>query len=144
MARATRGSGCSSWPTARANEAGGYQYDKGNPSVRRDTLEGAALKWPTPTVGDSGDRGGDIMPRGNLTLAGMGRLWATPTTRDGRDGANFTVETNSLLSRQAPRICDGEPFSTSGQDSRPRLLNPSFVEWLMGWDEGWTSLAPSG
>jgi hypothetical protein len=35
------------------------------------------------------------------------------------------------------------PISTVGEESSRirRSLNPLFVEWLMGWPHGWTSLA---
>ncbi|HXV83155.1 MAG TPA: hypothetical protein VEG60_25115, partial [Candidatus Binatia bacterium] len=93
--------------------------------------------------------------------------WATPTQRDWKDGAceKADVPTNALLGRQAARWepflqdlrneTDGEKSSLSGQTSLPRTryltleearameergfkrLNPRFVEWLMGWPEGW-------
>lgn len=39
--------------------------------------------------------------------------------------------------------------SQDGSESSPstppsRQLNPRFAAWLMGWDPGWTSLAPLG
>ena len=38
---------------------------------------------------------------------------------------------------------DWQPSSGSAPTSR-RRLNPLFVEWLLGWPENWTSLAPLG
>ncbi|MDA0902674.1 MAG: hypothetical protein O3B09_04630, partial [Proteobacteria bacterium] len=62
--------------------------------------------------------------------------WATPTTRDWKDGnASADIPTNSLLGRQAPRamingnqvlVCDA----------------PQFTNWMMGWAIGWTRFEP--
>lgn len=71
--------------------------------------------------------------------------WATPTSRDHKDGVNPSnkVETNSLLGRQAPRTPMLGPQSSENAQTSRRRLNPQFVEWLMGWPMGWTSLAAS-
>ena len=76
-----------------------------------------------------------------MLLPAQAEKWATPTSRDHKDGADPSenVPTNSLLGRQAPRAT-GPAFP---QDSGlPRRLNPAFVEWLMGWPLGWTDFAP--
>lgn len=39
----------------------------------------------------------------------------------------------------------GRMFGLSGDAQRPKgkfLVNPRFVEWMMGWVDGWTSLQP--
>lgn len=46
------------------------------------------------------------------------------------------------LSMSGPST-SGDSSSIAAPTSRQRL-NPLFVEWLMGWPEGWTSLAPIG
>ena len=68
------------------------------------------------------------------------KLWATPTSRDHKDGFNPSLKepTNCLLGRQAPRTpMLGQKFYAS-----KRALNPQFVEWLMGFPIGWTGLQP--
>jgi hypothetical protein len=61
--------------------------------------------------------------------------WPTPTTRDYKDTgdsiANGTVPVNGLLGRAV------EPSKVNGS------LNPTWVEWLMGFPLGWTDLEPS-
>lgn len=72
--------------------------------------------------------------------------WLTPTARDYLDGANPTMKvgTNGLLGRQAPRISvDGKPSYATDPNSPRRWLNPLFVEWLMGWPEGWVDVRSS-
>jgi hypothetical protein len=46
----------------------------------------------------------------------------------------------SLPAPETPTL--GEPSSPDAPTSR-RQLNPEFVEWLMGWPEGWTAFACS-
>jgi hypothetical protein len=53
--------------------------------------------------------------------------WGTPTARDWKDTGDMTnVPENGLLGRQV-----------GGS------LNPTWVEWLMGYPSGWTDCAPS-
>lgn len=79
--------------------------------------------------------------------------WGTPTSRDWKDSGDLSnVPENGLLGRMAanwstPRDLASSrpdhPISTAGEKSSKNLrsLNPLFVEWLMGWMRGWTSLA---
>jgi hypothetical protein len=80
------------------------------------------------------------------TLAGDAQQWATPTSRDWKDGADPSplAATSSLLGRQAPRITKDGLLSLLPADwICSRLsLNPRFVEWLMGWPLNLT--APTG
>lgn len=91
-------------------------------------LAEAVNNWPTPRTSDA-DRGG----RGDLIQAVRGnqnKHYATPTSRDWRSGkaSKATMERNSRpLSEQV-----------GGQ------LNPTWVEWLMGYPLGWTDLNVSG
>jgi hypothetical protein len=97
-----------------------------NGKKRQVGLENQAIQiWPTPRA-CSGKRSSGA----NRTE--LMRSWATPTTRDWKDGAaTADVKTNCLLGRQAPR-------SMSDGTESPLTLNPLFVEWLMGWPIGWT------
>jgi hypothetical protein len=70
-------------------------------------------------------------------------IWATPTARDWKDGANpsMKVPTNALLGRQAPRMigrmCRRGSSLQSKSTIRPLRLNPCFVAWLMGLPNPW-------
>ena len=128
------------WPTPTTTERSGTNPKTG----RGDGLSKIAKeKWPTPTVGDSRNAANNTAGRsedakhhhsGN-TLIDATRKWATPTSRDWKDGASPSekVPTNSLLGRQAPR--------SHPKGSKP-VLNPRFVEHLQGLPIGWTGSEP--
>lgn len=107
------------WTTPRVSETGQYQYNKGNPDDRVLTLQGQAQTWSTPSIADT--------TGGRMTRSG--------------DRSN-----ELLLKGQAATLASSlpdHPISTVGEESSKirRTLNPLFVEWLMGWPPGWTSLA---
>jgi hypothetical protein len=93
-----------------------------------------------------------------LLLRGQVKQWATPTTRDWKDGTcgDADVPTNALLGRPVVRAAigpgshQGQQTATDGQRILPgtqtsRLqLNERFVEALMGLRTGWTDFAASG
>jgi len=58
------------------------------------------------------------------------RLWPTPTTRDHKDTGDLKIPVNGMLGRAV------HPSKTSGS------LNPTWVEWLMGYPPEWTVCAP--
>ena len=69
-----------------------------------------------------------------LNLAQAVRLWPTPTKRDYRSGSMAHWER-----RQGTRNLN-DKIALEGNGG---LLNPTWVEWLMGFPLGWTELAPS-
>lgn len=70
-----------------------------------------------------------------------GSAWATPTSRDWKDGSDTKTPVNSYLGRQVVRFFHRHPVHQTGKESRPKL-NPLFVEKLMGLPHGWTDFAP--
>ncbi len=115
-AHLTSESASSAWPTARAQDAkhgAATEYELSRPK-QKDLLHVAAVRdWP-------------------IALKNVAESWATPTTRDWKDGScqSANVEVNSLLGRQV--------LQGTGKESR-KSLNPRFVEWLMGLPLGWTA-----
>lgn len=107
----------------------------------------ATKEWATPTASESANRtttepASVTDGRGHgAHLSAQAASWATPTSRDWKDAATpDTVPANGMLGRQAPRSLpdlttepDGEPTLSAG-----RVLNPRFVEALMGFPLGWT------
>jgi hypothetical protein len=125
--------------------------------------------WPTPTA-SLGTNGGRITPNkardgGTLIEAISMQMWPTPTARDWKSGqaSNSTYQRNSrplsevvlwptptaITNSGGPALC-----KWGGSGSRQKLknlvspaelngqLNPTWVEWLMGWPIGWTGLEP--
>jgi len=64
-------------------------------------------------------------------------LWPTPTTRDHKGGRR--PETLDASGRGATNSLN-DALTCQGQHGS---LNPTWVEWLMGFPEGWTDLKPS-
>ena len=91
-------------------------------------LAASAAMWPTPTVCGNYNRKGASKTSGD-GLATAVLKCATPTARDWRSGkaSEATMERNS------------RPLS----EQIGGLLNPTWLEWLMGWPIGWTDLKHS-
>lgn len=121
--------------------------------------------WPTPAANDDnkspeahlamkrrmGERDGTYANRMAVTsLQVLAQMWPTASANEdaaGRPGAKMQqmlkqqVETFSLPAPETPP--DGQPSSPETPGSPRRSLNPRFVEWLQGWEPGWTSVAPT-
>ena len=145
----TSDTGSSSWPTPTA------QIFESEPEVFLARREREKAK------GRNGNGFG-------LTLGMAVRLWPTPTARDWKDGAYCpNVPVNGLLGRAVwatptaaargyrPTAREGRPGTlaqpgtferakrpTSAATGTTGLLNPTWVEWLMGFPDGWTDLEP--
>lgn len=94
--------------------------------------------WPSPQAMD-GERRGRIdtsNPRNGLTARAL--AWPTPTARvsgDGETPTTWDARNNRGAIRGAPLTITALRHSGTGC-----LLNPRFVEWLMGLPTGWVSL----
>jgi hypothetical protein len=90
--------------------------------------------WPTPDAHmGSGGRTSKSPPTGKRASGTKQQItlndavkWATPTARDWRSGK----------ASQATHDKNSRPLSEQAGGS----LNPTWVEWLMGWPLGWTDL----
>jgi hypothetical protein len=127
-----------------------------------------AMLWPTIRAAD-GERGG----RGDLIQAIRGnenshyKLWPTPCASEARQGYQnrnngkkgsqkslTTVVVDAQKEKFAtPTKADAQggpgrsDKRTGGDNLRTQVggqLNPTWVEWLMGWPLGWTDCASSG
>jgi DNA-cytosine methyltransferase len=91
-----------------------------------DTLTDYVTKWPTPRTSDSNGPGrhgtGGLDLR---TAVAEAERWPTPVARDWK---------GSGLAGQLP---------TELAKTTPGQLNPTWVEWLMGFPLGWTDCDPS-
>jgi len=136
-----------SWPTPRANNAMASTI---TPEIAHDpkrfpnleTVVGRRM-WPTPTTQETEHPNAQLTKTGrrlskdgnsshSVGLADAVRMWPTPTARDGKGAANYksSKRNEADLTNQA-RSADGAQRGS---------LNPTWVEWLMGFPTGWTDL----
>ena len=93
--------------------------------------ERGEYRWPTPNRWDA-QRGPDVRDRpgsGGPNL--LSAVLSTPKARDWRTG---------MIERVEARRDAGLPVDLNDQVGGQ--LNPTWVEWLMGWPIGWTDLRP--
>ena len=111
-------------------------------SNSRKALRARTTMWPTPRTitGGAEDASNKIRPsghRGQTNLAGAVQKWPTPQASDNRDRGNMS---NPSIQR---RVAIGKQIMLSQSvDPISGQLNPTWVEWLMGWPLGWTDLKP--
>jgi len=86
--------------------------------------------WPTPTVHGDYNRKGASKNSGD-GLATAVKMYPTPAARDYRspNSKPFSERGGGTKGEQLPNAIGGQ-------------LNPDWVEWLMGWPVGWSSLGP--
>jgi hypothetical protein len=119
------------WPTAtdaKASGAAGYSTESGRhagttltDSAVRFPEWGAHLLWPTASARDwkSGDASQETLERNSRPLNEIATAWAR--------------------SHLGALTLPGGPECLRYDPTLHRLcLNAAFVEWLMGWPEGWT------
>jgi hypothetical protein len=90
------------------------------PTPERHTDDNESGFWPTPVA--DGDRRTNYA-QGGTSLGFAVRMWPTPTAQDAKNnGAPSQMERNT------------KPLNAEVGGA----LNPTWVEWLMGWPLGWT------
>jgi hypothetical protein len=114
------------WP--RSGMTAGGQCWELPMSERRISGTGSGL-WPTPIASDSRGSSGRPTPGKQIQLVDAVK-WATPVARDYRHPGRSRME------RTGSKSGDPLPQQVGG------ALNPTWVEWLMGWPLGWTDLKP--
>ena len=130
--RRINGIGFGVWlPTPCTVDTGSMFNRSDSPNAALRPTLGAMAKysmWPTPTS-SLGTKGGRVTPRksregGSLIEAVSARQWPTPTV--------------SGKASETTRAKNSRPLS----EQLGGLLNPAWVEKLMGWPAGWTGLQP--
>jgi len=112
------------WPRSGMT-AGGQCWEL--PTLGRPTSATGSGLWPTPIASDSRGSSGRPAPGKQVQLVDAVKF-ATPLSRDYRSGK----------ASQATHDKNSRPLSEQIGGS----LNPTWVEWLMGWPLGWTDLKP--
>jgi hypothetical protein len=120
----------SSWPTPKASDA-----KRGDSPSERNrhtpSLPAAVNMWPTPTASDWKGRGPNSKQQGlsevvkypTMSASGMGNTGSQQMLQKHVDSGSLTEEEKRGM--------------TAGNGGR---LNPTWVEWLMGFPTGWTDL----
>jgi hypothetical protein len=106
------------------------QYWEQPTSVLRTKEIGCGL-WPTPTVCGKYNRKGASATSGD-GLATAVKMWPTPQAQDAKHSGKNTEN----------RINQGRQLQLAHTAGIGGKLNPTWVEWLMGWPPGWTDLKP--
>jgi hypothetical protein len=122
---------------------------------RQIGLENAVKYWPTPTVCGNYNRKGVSKTSGD-GLATAVKMWPTPTCQDAEQAGS--AKAKHLTLHRATQIFptpgyndfkSGTGYNHGDNKHTPQLrhlsggqLNPTWVEWLMGWPLGWTDLKP--
>jgi hypothetical protein len=100
-------------------------------------LSSAVKQWTTPSASDA-HRGGTIADRMTGTSLAQQvntpRRWPTPTVGSQKCAGTLQEWGGSGARKTMRQLVS--PEEMTGQ------LNPTWVEWLMGWPIGWTELKP--
>ena len=140
--------------TALLREATISRPGRSRPANLRDCVQPESIKmWPTPTANEDAAGTPDGKMQWMLTHAGKS---GCTTRQEYLDGG-----TNTHKKLPTPRATDGKASVTAtqnqgkvdqgkanlkGVEEEKKMvcgqLNPEWVEWLMGWPIGWTSLDP--
>ena len=103
-------------PSAPRTSAIAYSLSQGTQGPNGDGL------WPTATTGDHSTR----YAQGGMPLGMAARLWPTPDASPHK----YRLQGDTQASKSLNALAGGK-------------LNPAWVEWLMGFPEGWTDLEHS-
>ncbi len=122
---------------------GGACWELG--TLVRHISESASGYWPTPAARNYGtNHGGGAGRTGKVepsleTMARKG-MWPTPTAGDSKSSGSR----NTATSKAHPGISLTDAVrGDKGRGRKTKVggqLNPTWVEWLMGWPLGWTDL----
>jgi hypothetical protein len=111
------------------------------PTLERCTSANESSSWPTPTTRDHKDgsaKACGMMPEKSLLGRAIHLRWPTPQANDVRDRGN--TASGAVLRRQE---AGKQIYLSQSVSETSGALNPTWVEWLMGFPLGWTALEPS-
>jgi len=108
----------------------GVCWERSTPAHRTsESASGSLLRtrnlWPTPTR-DSATERSTRYAQGGMPLTMAVKMWPTPTSSEHK----YRLQGDSQQSKCLNALAGGS-------------LNPTWVEWLMGWPLGWTALDAS-
>ena len=120
-------------------------------TLRTDATEfgSSPETWPTPTASQRGSRSEDLIvnrstvkrresgQQRGMDLQTAAKMWPTPQASDNRDRGCMedpSIKRRIKMGKQIGLTTAVKETRSSGS------LNPQWVEWLMGYPEGWTDL----
>lgn len=100
--------------------------------------------WPTPTASQRGDCPSERERRSptlcsTVNMVDASRMYPTPTVGDAKASGASGYSTDS---GRHSGITLTDAICGEAASGRSGKLNPSWVEWLMGWPIGWTDYEP--
>ncbi len=136
--RITDATASSSWPTPTTQDHIQRKSTQQTPGSKHSVNLGDAIRmWPTPCANDARNATFPESQRKKDYLIGvlMREMWPTPRAAMG-DARNHTVYPRSTDKPQnlENKVGTADPSAVGGK------LNPTWVEWLMGFPTGWTDL----
>ena len=146
------------WQTPVADDACNRKEGKWN-SRGEPKLSAQVKMWPTPTRRTPGDCPSE-RNRNTPSLAAAVNMWPTPRANDAEKRGQIANDPRNglpaaVMHCPTPSSNDwkgsSKPGQRRGQLTDPAMgaipaggqLNPTWVEWLMGWPIGWTACAAS-
>jgi len=149
--RPTAESVCSSWPTPVSNDAKKSEIDQ------HKSLTSSVQKWPTPTTNDSKQDNppsaawqtpraiygaGHAGMEDESHLTGQALAWQTPATDSFRSRGGERKDEMGLDQQARSFRRDQQTGRGGPRTPAPVVLNPRFVEALMGLPDGMTGSTP--
>ena len=110
----------SSWPTPTTMD---YLPSRSEEALRRQMDNNRPGRTGAPTLKDA---------------VGHPDRWPTPTARDVKGAAGFKSEARNM--KDLTYLAQIRSGLRNGMDGNGGSLSPTWVEWLMGFPEGWTDL----
>jgi hypothetical protein len=141
LAPLTAATGSGLWPTPTVSHVRGLSPEAAERDLAKGhqmTLRHAVVLWPTPHAnchtgpGHQGRQGG-------FNLQTAVHQWPTRATRDWKDSGYEPA----AQGRKSPCLPASVVLSEGLKSRGSGTLNPTWVEWLMGFPAGWTDLKPS-
>jgi hypothetical protein len=144
LVRHTKETGSGLWlmptPTTNPEAPNHGSNSKGPHNLKEVALTGwkPGMTWPTPTVCGNYNKKGLSKTSGDGLATAVAK-WPTPQAHNAKETNapnEYLRNTPSLTALVHTRAKEEFRESTGGK------LNPTWVEWLMGWPLGWTDLKP--
>jgi hypothetical protein len=134
------------WPTPKSAQGGPDFAIDGRQRSGSESLVTAVNReiMPTPTGTDHKGRGGGSYGRhAGLDNHVKQKPWISPASRDWKDTPGMALDTDIREQNREDQL-PRQVYATSEESSPPSpttgCLNPTWVEWLMGYPIGFTDL----